>query len=149
MAKLRARAEHWGAITGDGTFTAVDGLIATGTTEGWTLQQMLDALEAEAMLSPVRAERIARTEVLGTLNEAALDTYAGSGEVAAKEWLAIQDDRTRDEHIEADGQTVGLADGFAVGSETLQFPGDPSGSPGNIINCRCTVLPVQTPAQEE
>jgi HK97 family phage portal protein len=149
MAKLRARAEHWGAITGDGTFTAVDGLIATGTTEGWTLQQMLDALEAEAMLSPVRAERIARTEVLGTLNEAALDTYAGSGEVAAKEWLAIQDDRTRDEHIEADGQTVGLADGFIVGSETLQFPGDPSGSPGNIINCRCTVLPVLTPAQEE
>ena len=22
------------------------------------------------------------------------------------------------------------------------FPGDPSGSPENIINCRCTVLPV-------
>jgi hypothetical protein len=29
---------------------------------------------------------------------------------------------------------------FLVGGEPLQFPGDPSGSTWNIINCRCTVI---------
>jgi hypothetical protein len=32
---------------------------------------------------------------------------------------------------------------FDVGGEQLMYPGDPDGgSPGNTINCRCTVLPV-------
>jgi len=26
--------------------------------------------------------------------------------------------------------------------ERLEFPGDPSGSPANVVNCRCTMLPI-------
>jgi len=30
----------------------------------------------------------------------------------------------------------------SVDDEELDYPGDPAGSPGNTINCRCTILPV-------
>jgi len=56
-----------------------------------------------------------------------------------KEWISMRDDKVRDDHAEADGQTVGLDDFFLVGGEQLEYPGDPNGSIENIINCRCIV----------
>ena len=32
---------------------------------------------------------------------------------------------------------IPVDDPFIVGGEELMFPGDPNGSPGNVINCRC------------
>lgn len=83
--------------------------------------------------------RIARTEVLSASNEAELETYDQSGVVEQKEWLATRDDRTRDSHIKVDGEIRDLADKFSNG---LKYPGDPSGPPEEIINCRCTLLPL-------
>ncbi|MFJ9720012.1 phage minor head protein [Streptomyces sp. NPDC101213] len=60
-------------------------------------------------------------------------------QTARKRWVAVLDDRTRDAHRDADGQEVPLDAPFEVGGETLRFPGDPTGSPGNVINCRCSV----------
>jgi hypothetical protein len=28
---------------------------------------------------------------------------------------------------------------FEVGGEMLMYPGDPAGSAGNVINCRCAI----------
>jgi len=56
-----------------------------------------------------------------------------------KVWMANHDAKTRPDHAEADGQEVGMDESFDVGGEQLMYPGDPAGSPGNIINCRCTV----------
>ena len=39
---------------------------------------------------------------------------------------------------EANGQTVDFYDPFIVGGEEMQYPLDPSASPENTINCRCT-----------
>jgi hypothetical protein len=61
--------------------------------------------------------------------------------VEEKEWLATQDAVTRDTHVEADGQVVGIDEEFEVGDATCQFPGD-TGDPEEDINCRCGVLPV-------
>jgi uncharacterized protein with gpF-like domain len=47
-----------------------------------------------------------------------------------------------DDHLAADGQVQDIDEPFDVGGEQLMYPGDPAGSPGNTINCRCTVLPV-------
>lgn len=149
MQKIRARAEHWGEITGDATFEAIDATLGEAASNGWSLQQVMDAIESQAMLQPNRAERIARTEIIGTLNEAHLDTYRTSGGASGKEWLATQDDRTRDEHLAADGQQRDIDEPFDVGGEALQFPGDPSGDPGNIINCRCTLLPLALATADE
>ena len=53
-------------------------------------------------------------------------------------WIsALQPGRTRDAHAEAHGQTVGLHEPFSVDGESLMYPGDPVGSPENIINCLC------------
>ena len=61
-----------------------------------------------------------------------------------REWVSAQDDRTRDtseaDHVDADGQTVGMKEPFTVSGEKLMFPGDPSGSAANVINCRCAVV---------
>mgnify|MGYP001581331119 CR=1 FL=1 len=81
----------------------------------------------------IRTERIARTEVLSTSNHAALEAYRQSGVVSGKRWLAVHDDRTRDAHLEADGQEVPLDAPFIVGGEALMAPGE--GAPANAINC--------------
>lgn len=59
--------------------------------------------------------------------------------VMQKEWVAVLDSRTRDSHVLADGQRVGIDGSFLVGGERLQYPSDSSlgATAGNIINCRC------------
>jgi uncharacterized protein with gpF-like domain len=55
-----------------------------------------------------------------------------------KEWVSQGDNRVRDAHLSADGQVVAVNQPFIVKGERLMYPGDPAGSPGNIINCRCS-----------
>lgn len=86
-----------------------------------------------------RAERIARTETCGAYNAGAIDAAFVEGQ-AVKVWMGTGDERTRDEHLAAAGQCVPIEDRFTVGGEALVMPGDPQGSPGMIINCRCTVV---------
>lgn len=86
-----------------------------------------------------RSVRIARTEVIGASNKGTLEGFKQTGVVKKKEWLATIDDVTRDEHIDLDGVEVPVDSPFPNG---LMHPGDPSGDGGDIINCRCTMLPV-------
>lgn len=84
-----------------------------------------------------RARTIARTEVVGAGNFGSIEAAAGTGLQLEKIWIATQDDRTRDSHREADGQTVGLRDKFSVQGESLDYPHDPTAAASNVINCRC------------
>lgn len=92
-------------------------------------------------MPPYRTEMIARTETIRSSNAGTQELFQEWG-VKEHEWLSTKDDRTRPDHLEADGQAVGIDQPFSVGGEMLMYPGDPSGSAGNTINCRCTVLPV-------
>lgn len=96
------------------------------------------------------AMRIARTEVPGAANGLAND-YAGAvhagGIELQKTWLSTLDERTRGngpkdefDHVSADGETVGMDEMFVLTGEELEYPCDENGSPGNIINCRCTPI---------
>lgn len=89
----------------------------------------------------VRAERIARTEITGAMNGGGVSVYKSNG-IERKEWITTLDDLTRETHIQANGQIVTINDTFEVGGEELAHPGDPNGSPGEIVNCRCSVAPV-------
>jgi hypothetical protein len=68
-----------------------------------------------------------------------------------KIWLATDDSRTRHTHNLTDGQRVPYSAHFAVGADEanalpgvpMLFPGDPSGPPEEVINCRCTMLLVE------
>jgi len=67
---------------------------------------------------------------------------AGQGKLKGKryvyrEWRAQADSRVRDAHADAHGQEKILGKPFIVDGEELMYPGDPGGSPENIINCRC------------
>jgi len=55
-------------------------------------------------------------------------------------WITAGDERVRMAHAAANGQRRGLDGVFIVGGEALRFPGDPNGSAGNIINCRCNLV---------
>ncbi len=61
------------------------------------------------------------------------------GEDLLKGWIATLDGKTRPTHWAADGQRVPLAGKFKVGAAELEFPGDPTGPPEEIKNCRCRV----------
>jgi len=87
-----------------------------------------------------RARTIARTEIGAAQNAALIIQADGSERRVRKTWAAIDDARTRPAHAAADGQTIDPGEKFSVGGEFLAHPGDPNGSPGNIINCRCTML---------
>jgi hypothetical protein len=52
-----------------------------------------------------------------------------------KQWLSRDDSAVRPGHRLADGQIRFLSQPFIVSGEPLMAPGDPSGSPWNVINC--------------
>ncbi|MER6607373.1 phage minor head protein [Streptomyces sp. NPDC000927] len=90
------------------------------------------------------ATTMTRTEVIGALNGgsmgAALDEQARTRRPWVKTWLATADERTRAEHRAADGQARPLAEPFSVGTDRVQFPGDPRARTfGTIANCRCSL----------
>jgi uncharacterized protein with gpF-like domain len=62
--------------------------------------------------------------------------------ISKKQWLTSGNPNVREAHEEANGQVVGADESFEVGGEQLRFPGDPDGSPENIINCHCVAIPV-------
>lgn len=82
------------------------------------------------------AERIARTELIGAVNEASLAMVRGATTLQYKVWVATMDDRTRDSHAELDGSTIPVDEVFDNG---CSFPGDPDGDPDEVVNCRCTL----------
>lgn len=107
-----------------------------------------------------RAERIIRTEVNRTFSAAnherqkqADRRVAPAGERIMRYWLTAEDDRVREAHRQA-GNTydkehpIPVDQPFIVGGEELMFPGDPSGSTWNTINCRCIALNVVVSAQQ-
>jgi hypothetical protein len=97
---------------------------------------------------PNRATVIARTEAIGALNAGRAEAFRAVSEEDPDQplervWLATDDSRTRETHLLADGQRVPLTAPFMVGGFELAFPGDPSGPPQEVIQCRCTMLLVE------
>lgn len=84
------------------------------------------------------AKRIARTEghrIQQTSSRDAQYAAKKKGCDVVKQWDSTLDGRTRDSHARVDGEIRELDEEFSNG---LMFPGDPSGSAAEVINCRCT-----------
>lgn len=110
----------------------VDNVLSTTGSERW----------------PNRATVVARTESIGALNFGRAESYRAVAEAdpdleLEMFWLATDDSRTRHTHREAEGQRVPVGSSFVVGGAELRFPGDPSGPPQEVIQCRCTMLLVE------
>jgi HK97 family phage portal protein len=89
------------------------------------------------------SKRTAQTEVIGATNDGQLRAYMEAG-VEQKEWISARDEKVRESH-QIDGQITDITGTFVTGNGAhLQYPGDRSSGAdaSEIINCRCTVLPV-------
>lgn len=127
---------------GDTTWHTARESLLDGFTIGESVPDLAQRVQDSLGVAENRAVTIARTEVVSASNAG---SYAGVDALgkygpAKKVWLATVDSRTREAHMDADGQTVGLDEPFIVDGEELEFPGDPAGSAGNVINCRCTLI---------
>jgi len=60
--------------------------------------------------------------------------------IITKDWGNVGDNKVREAHIAADGQTVKINQPFIVMGERLMFPGDTSlgASAKNVARCRCS-----------
>lgn len=117
-----------------------------GEAAGEGIPQLMDRVaKIFGYAKDFRSERIARTEVVGASNGGAFRAYQQNG-VKKKAWLAAIDERTRATHLEAHGRyaenPIPMDEPFEVGGAKLMYPGDPAGPPEEIINCRCTILPI-------
>ncbi len=92
-------------------------------------------------ISLVRAERIARTEIVSSSNMGSLQGAMNSQATVKKKWLTSGLPGTRITHLDAESMpAIDLNQAFRVGNDNLQYPGDPSGSAEETINCRCTII---------
>lgn len=127
-------------------------LIARAFIDGLTQTETVKSiLEVIGSISKVRARTIARTETHGAANYGANVAAKRTDLPMNREWISAQDKRTRTtedgdlfDHVGANGQIVGAEEPFQIakldgGVEALMFPGDPNGSAGNVINCRCAL----------
>jgi uncharacterized protein with gpF-like domain len=122
---------------------AVSEAVAEGLGQAATGDLIRSRIKKEgAALARGRSRVIARTETHSSANAAGQEAAQATGLDMQKEWVSARGPRTREDHSEADGQTVDLAASFFVGGEELRYPGDPNGSAGNIINCRCASVHV-------
>lgn len=87
-------------------------------------------------LKDYEAQRIARTETHRAQQSSTHQRLVNNPDVEYIQWIATQDDRTRDSHAELDGQ-ITYADGSGVYSNGLTHPGDENGDIEEWINCRC------------
>lgn len=116
--------------------------IAEGGLGGGAAQTMLrDRIQSEwHRAAYYRTERIVRTEVNRASNWGSLEGVKSTGIPHYKVWLSAFAAESRDDHMDADGQKVQTEEAFSVGPDRLDYPGDPGGSPGNTINCLCSMI---------
>ena len=106
---------------------------------GATVQEAATVISELFTMERTAAQRIARTESSRAYNYATAAANAASGIVEAQQWLTAGDEAVRDDHADADGQVRTIGEPFNVGEDELEYPGDPSGSAENVINCRCVL----------
>lgn len=131
-------------------FGLVSHIIDAGTTNGASIpdvQQQIEHLFTDAGIQQWRnrARTVARTEVVGAYNGGLHDAFSmivdsDPGTVYVHRWLATEDQRTRPDHREADGQVQPFAQPFIVGGYEMMHPHAVGAPAKEVVNCRCVEL---------
>jgi hypothetical protein len=137
----------------DEVYDLVAGQLSAGINLGEGIPEL--SARVDSVLSTTQSARwqnratvIARTETIGALNFGRWESFRVIVEDDPDTqfelfWLSTSDKRTRPTHVLADGQRVPVGSRFIVGGAELAFPGDSSGPPQEVIQCRCTMLLVE------
>ena len=92
-------------------------------------------------LGRFRSEMIARTEVHSSAMSSSLTSANSLNLTLLKEWVPVDDDRTRESHMEmANHPAIDPEQAFNVNGSAMMFPSDPNGAPAESINCRCILI---------
>ncbi len=130
LKSLEKRSELYGLSVSNTTRDKITKAISAGIEAGEGTAQIGDRILKVYKEYPTsRADLIARTETTAANNEGFIEAYKQS-DVTHKEWIATQDDRTREEHLLLDGEIVAIGKNFSNG---LEYPQEP--------NCRCVLAP--------
>ena len=113
--------------------------LGDGVENGEDVSQLAKRVEAVFGVAPSRARTIAQTAATPVFESGQHLAFNDAG-IEERSWLTRRDGDVRDGHQEAEGQEVKIDEPFLVSGESLMYPGDTTGSAGNVINCRCTVL---------
>lgn len=113
--------------------------------EDKTLPEIARAIQEKfSGLFRSRAALIARTETHNAQSRANHLYHAAVQEELGlnmmKRWVAVNDERTRSFHADANGQTVAMDEDFIVGGAAMAHAGDSKGGARNVINCRCVIV---------
>ena len=122
-----------------------------GDTNGWGIDKITSELYHSVGSNLrgngyARARAIAQTEIVSASNQAAEMAAQSTGYEYRKFWSTSGLPNIRDSHIYAEQYSNakgGLLknEDFDMGDGTfMKYPGDPNGTPENIINCRCSAL---------
>lgn len=110
-----------------------------GIQNGDSIPKIADSFQEVIGNNRASAVRNARTMTTSAECHGRMDSYedlAKQGVIQKKHWIATGDNRTRDTHLELDGQERDIDEAFSNG---LMFPGDASGEPSEVWNCRCSI----------
>jgi SPP1 gp7 family putative phage head morphogenesis protein len=113
-----------------------------GILQGESIPKLAERISDVVGSDYAASVRYARTAMTGAQNAGRTTRQqeaADMGIDVRRQWMATLDSRTRDSHRLMDGETVGVNEEFSNG---LMYPGDPSGDPSEVYNCRCTVVSV-------
>jgi len=119
------------------TIDDIEKILQEALNEGWGVDRTVKELDSSEI--PVwRAKLIVRTESARATNFTQMAAADQEDVEMEKQWIAIEDSRTRKSHSHAgvDGQRVDIDQPFSNG---LMFPGDPNGPISQTANCRCTM----------
>lgn len=114
--------------------------VSRGISTGMSFQEVAQQLAGYTNIGFNNAVRIARTEGHRIQVQSGMDACYKAKDMGAdvvKQWDSTLDGRTRPSHQKVDGEIRELDKPFSNG---LMFPGDPSGRPEEVINCRCALL---------
>ena len=121
----------------------INSSVLQGILQGESISKMAKRLLPIVDNNKASAIRTARTMVTAAENRGRLDRYQeyeAEGIITHKVWIATPDGRTRNWHMSMDGQEVEVNEPFIDGhGHELEYPGDPSGAPDSIYNCRCSM----------
>jgi HK97 family phage portal protein len=107
--------------------------VSRGLESGKDKAEVVKEIQDCTAFSPGRSQTIANTETHIAIGTGVHDSLIAAGFTRHK-WVTKGDSKVRDRHQKINGEIQPISEVFSNG---LIYPGDPSGPPGEIVNCRC------------
>jgi hypothetical protein len=132
-----------GTKISESTMKIVEDLLKRAEEANQTVEEFTQDLIAKLdEFAQFRCRTIARTETSKVENWGQTEGYKETEFVTKKGWMSAFTETSRETHMAADGQEVGLDEDFNIGGDMMAYPSDPKGEAKDVINCLCTTYPV-------